>query len=267
MAQYGWENCPADARGQVEALLAAFQETLAEHLIGVYLHGSLAMGCFNPARSDLDVLVIIREPMSLEAKRAIAETLLRLSDQPAPVEISFLSQNDLTPWSYPTPFDYHYSENWREKQTRELASDDWRHWNDARKTDADLAAHITITLARGTCLFGQPISAVFPPVPAADYLASILADVEDFFAGRIAPANDPVYFVLNVCRVLAYVMESHISSKDEGGAWALTHLPQEFHGLIAQALAGYRGEQEAPFDAAVLERFEVYAAGLFMHGF
>lgn len=31
------------------------RDTLGENLIGVYLHGSAAMGCFNPAKSDLDL--------------------------------------------------------------------------------------------------------------------------------------------------------------------------------------------------------------------
>ena len=29
-----------------------------EHLTGVYLHGSLAMGCFNPQKSDIDVIIV-----------------------------------------------------------------------------------------------------------------------------------------------------------------------------------------------------------------
>ncbi len=258
MPRYSWSSCPADVRRQVEVLLAAFQEKLAEHLTGVYLHGSLAMGCFNPARSDLDLLVVIRQPMAVETKRAISGSLLRLSRQPAPVEISFLSQDDLTPWRHPTPFDLHYSETWRERYTRDLASGAWQRWNEERKTDADLAAHLTITRARGICLLGQPICEVLPAIPPTDYLVSILADVEDFFAGRIAPAKDPVYFVLNACRVLAYVIERHICSKDEGGAWALSALPAEFHEPIAQALAGYQEEEETPFAADALERFAAY---------
>jgi hypothetical protein len=50
-------------------------------------------------------------------------------------------------------------------------------------------------------------------------------------------------------------MERQICSKDESGIWALNALPVEFHGLIAQALAGHRDEKETPFDADALERF------------
>ena len=35
----------------------AAREAIGENLLGVYLHGSAAMGCFNPKSSDLDLLV------------------------------------------------------------------------------------------------------------------------------------------------------------------------------------------------------------------
>ena len=48
MALFGWHNCPGAVRAQVDQLTSTLSNLLAEHLIGIYLHGSLAMGCFNP---------------------------------------------------------------------------------------------------------------------------------------------------------------------------------------------------------------------------
>jgi predicted nucleotidyltransferase len=250
--QHGWAICPEDVRGQVAALLEAFQKTLGANLIGVYLHGSLAMGCFNPASSDLDLLVITEQPMSLEQKRAIAETLLRLSRHPASIEISFLSAADLTPWRYPTPFDLHYSEGWRERYEQDLAGDAWQHWNDSRQTDADLAAHITITRARGICLLGRSIAQMLPPVPRQDYIASIWGD---FLWARARATENPPYFILNACRIAAYLTDGRLCSKEEAGAWALNALPADMHSLISQALSIYRGEESRPFDTNALEQF------------
>ena len=252
MPQYGWATCLEDVRGQVAALLEVFQNTLGEHLTGVYLHGSLAMGCFNPAGSDLDLLVITEQPMSLEQKRALIEALLRLSRSPAPIEISFLSAADLTPWRYPTPFDLHYGEDWRERCEQALAGNGWRQWNDSHQTDVDLAAHITITRARGICLLGQPIAQVLPSVPRQDYIASIW---DDFLWARARAADNPPYFILNACRIAAYLLAGRLCSKEEGGAWALNTLPADFHMLISQALSTYRGDESQPFDADALEQF------------
>ena len=31
-----------------------------DNLTGIYLHGSLAMGCFNPNKSDIDLIIVIK---------------------------------------------------------------------------------------------------------------------------------------------------------------------------------------------------------------
>ena len=41
---------------------------LAENLVGIYLHGSAVMGCFNSKKSDIDLLVVVKETPSDEEK-------------------------------------------------------------------------------------------------------------------------------------------------------------------------------------------------------
>jgi Aminoglycoside adenylyltransferase, C-terminal domain len=240
MSQYGWDGCPPDGRRQVDRLIAGLQTCLAGNLTGVYLHGSLAMACFNPARSDVDLLVVARQAMPVETKRDLAALLLDVSCCPSPVEISCLCHADLVPWRYPTPFDFHYSEMWRDAYVRDLAGDSWRGWNAVRRDDEDLAAHITITRRRGVCLYGPPVGEVFPVVPRRDFLASVLGDVLSPEFGLDAVAKNPVYVVLNACRTLAYLRSGEILSKDEGGAWALLALPGRFHSTLVAALDAYR---------------------------
>jgi len=256
MAQSGWWDCPAPVRQQVEDFAAAVRSILADNLVGIYLHGSLAMGCFNADRSDVDLLVVTRQGIALEPKRALGKLLLRSSEAPRPIEISFVHQADLQPWQYPTPFDLHYGEGWRGRYEAELADDGWRHWNDTHRTDPDLAAHCTIMLTRGICLFGEPISAVFPPVPRADYVSALLYDVDT------APAwiaDNPVYGILNLCRVLWYLTDEQIASKDEGGVWAVEYLPEAHRPLVLQALNIYRGScEDTAFDPGALAEFAMY---------
>lgn len=46
---------------EINDLISTFvdstKDILGENLVGVYLHGSLAMGCFNPQRSDIDLII------------------------------------------------------------------------------------------------------------------------------------------------------------------------------------------------------------------
>jgi streptomycin 3"-adenylyltransferase len=263
MSQYGWADCPAPVRAQVEGLVAGLRTALGKNLIGVYLHGSLAMGCFNPTRSDLDLLVVTRRGMPVEMKREVTGLLLQVSGAPAPVEISFLRAADLRPWRHPTPYDFHYSEDWRERTRQALADGSWRAWNDAPPADPDLAAHIAITRRRGLRLRGAPIDQVFPVVPAADYLDSI---VRDFHWGRAGLGANPVYFILNTCRIMAYRRAGLICSKDEGGAWALPLLPEEHRAVVARALVAYRGDDPPPALDPAVERFAAYMAPLVAAG-
>jgi streptomycin 3"-adenylyltransferase len=250
MTRFGWQDAPRDVRDQVQRLVDALRAIVGDPLVGIYLHGSLAMGCFNPARSDVDLLAVTRGLLPSAAKRGLVALLLELSGQPAPLEISFLAHAHLHPWRHPAPFDLHYSEDWRTPWERAQANGDWGGLLAADACDADLAGHVTVVRSRGIVLCGPPIAEVFPPVPRQDYLASVLADVLspefglDAAPGSSAPA-DPVYVVLNACRTLAYLATGRVLSKEEGGRWALQALPRQYHPVIAAMLATYRSTEAA----------------------
>ncbi len=256
MSQYSWATCPTAVKTQVNTFCAYLQALLETNLSGIYLHGSLAMGCFNPDRSDIDLLVVTARGMSIETKRRVIQLLLHASMATSPIEISFLVEQQMFPFQHPLPFDLHYGETWRERYHRELENGAWTKWNDTILTDADLAAHFTIMMNRGSCLFGKPVKEVFPLVPARYYIASIVGDFADAREGRVMM---PVYFILNPCRVYAYLLEGSIFSKDEGGSWGLLTLPGEYHSVIVQALEIYRGSRkDEPFDVAALDLFATY---------
>ncbi len=252
MPQFGWNDCPAGLRRQATALVAGLQAALGDELAGVYLHGSLAMGCFNPQRSDLDVLVATRGRLAAEARPRLARLLLKLSGVPAPIELSVLSVADLHPWRHPAPYEFHYGEDWRDRTQAHLLTNTWPE-ADSTPTDPDLAAHLAVTLARGVSMWGPPAAEVLPTVPASDYIDSILAD---FRWGRDLLGVNPVYFVLNACRVRAFLAEGRYLSKDEGGAWGLRRLPEAHRPIIRQALRLYRGELAGEnWNSAALEAF------------
>jgi predicted nucleotidyltransferase len=252
MAQYSWSTCPSAVKAQVEDFVSATRLTLPDDLTGIYSHGSLAMGCFNPTRSDLDFLVITCRRMTVQEKRRIAVQILRISDQPSGFELSFLSEDQLTPWRYPTPYDFHYSEACRQRIRDELQTGDWQTWNDGEQHDPDLAAHITITRERGFVLFGAPIEEVFPPIPAAHYLDSVL---QDWYSVRDHIGANPVYSILNACRVYAYLRDGLITSKQEAGEWALDVLTDPDCAAVENALKIYRGDSGTAFDERALRHF------------
>ena len=110
--------------------------------------------------------------------------------------------------------------------------------------DPDLAAHFTVIKHRGLCVFGTPIDVMFADVPRECYVDSIVKDSEDSFKNIQERTSDekcvvPNYAVLNFCRVIAFLDQGVITSKMEGGAWALSHLPKQYHAVIRAAMKEY----------------------------
>jgi len=48
-----YNNCPEAIKSQIDLLINFSIQILENNLLGVYLHGSLAMGRFNPQLSDI----------------------------------------------------------------------------------------------------------------------------------------------------------------------------------------------------------------------
>jgi streptomycin 3"-adenylyltransferase len=81
----------------VHHFVSGLQHTVGPNLTGIYLHGSLAYGCFNPTQSDIDLLVFTKERMAVGTKRRVAHVLLQYSAHPVPLEVSVLSRDQIVP--------------------------------------------------------------------------------------------------------------------------------------------------------------------------
>jgi hypothetical protein len=160
MAQYDWDSCPASVRTQVQTLCEQVQAALEQTLVGIYLHGSLALGCFNVEQSDLDLLFVTRQPMAVKTKRQLMQVFLQSSQAPCPLELSVLVVSDMHPFRHPLPFDLHYSEYWRQQTQEDLVNGAWQYWNDETRSDPDLAAHLTV--ARHRALTLSPVRITSP---------------------------------------------------------------------------------------------------------
>jgi streptomycin 3"-adenylyltransferase len=253
-----WDTAPDPVRSQIKRFVRDSRAILGENLVGIYLHGSLAMGCFNPERSDIDLLVVTHRSMSPETKRLTAGLMLAQSGAPCPLEVSWVLESELKHWRQPFPYDLHFSEGWRKRFEANLNRLDWDVWGNEAKFDPDLAAHFTILLRRGgVVLFGPPVQQIFPVVPTGDYIDALLYDFEE---ARDQIQQIPVYGVLNLLRVFWYLRDGQISSKEEAGNWGTQVLPDaELRTIAAMAVASYIGEDPvAEFPKEGLARFARY---------
>lgn len=239
-------------QGLLNALLTSARIHFDTALSGVYLHGSLAMGCFHPEKSDLDLLFVIREGISDAQKLAFMEDVVQLNEL-APtkgIEMSVVREEYCREFVYPTPYELHFSGmhlDWFRRDPKDYVAR-------MRGVDPDLAAHFTITREYGITLFGPDVKEMFDMVPREAYIDSIWQDV----AGAAQDIlNDPMYVILNLCRVAAYLEEGRITSKKTGGQWLLEQIsaqcvPEFYVALVKKALYCYEnGEEMAVEEAAV----------------
>lgn len=235
----------------LNAAAEVFSRHLGDNLVGLYLHGSMAMGSFHPWSSDIDLLAVVAAPPREEAKLALARDIMVVAESGQPlrkIEFSVVTAGAAARPQHPIPYVQHYSPTWHDAYRESRAQPVLRGGE-----DADLAAHFTVTSRRGVVLLGAPIDQTFGPVPRQDYLRAVWCD--------IAPAPDdihsyPVYVILNLCRTLRFLREDIVGSKAEGAAWALCQ--QElapWHALISTAAQEYAGAPAHPYDQEQLSAF------------
>jgi streptomycin 3"-adenylyltransferase len=201
-------------------LTRRLEDMLGESLVGVYLHGSLVLGDFSAMRSDVDVLAVVKRPLSPSKKDAIAEVA---RSHPG-LELHVVHQCTIAPVEAP-PFELHAGSG--------KVVDGAGH-----PGDTDLPMHFAVLREHGRALRGPPPAIVFPPVPRALLLRS--------FAGELRWAEEhasPSYQVLNACRALRFLEEGVLCSKLEGAEWARARGLRR--GLVDAAVRHRRGLTEA----------------------
>ncbi len=211
----------------LEWLLPAWQATLADNLIGVYLHGSLVSGDYDDALSDIDLVTVLeRDPTEADIERLRplhADLVARFPHWDDRVEVAYISrralgvfQTEVSPIGIISP---------GEPLHRVQAGIDWlMNWYRIREG--------------GVILLGPSPADFIPPISFADYVAC----VRDHLLGWRG-YNPPVdthhgslaYVVLTMCRGLRTVQEGVAGSKVQAAAWAKAAFP-EWAGLIEQAL-------------------------------
>lgn len=219
---------------ELTRFVTIMKEELMDSLTGIYLHGSLAMGCFHSSSSDMDLLIIVEEPIAKHTARKIISRVVELEKNQSSkrgYEFSIVKGQVLKPFQYPTPFELHYSEAHRDRYEHDP------EYVCGGGEDKDLAAHFVVALERGLCLYGDPLIHVCDPVPREAYVDAIYYDIQD---AKNDILDQPVYMVLNLCRVLMFLQDGVVASKQEGGEWGIHHVPNDYQALIEGCLYAYK---------------------------
>lgn len=240
----GGPALPDADRRQLERLREIVLDVLGPEVVGAYLFGSAVVGGLKPA-SDLDLLAVVRRPVTLEEKRRLVERLLAISWRQVPegrwrrVELTLVMESEIRPWRYPPLMDFQYGDWLRDA----FASGDPEPWQPV--ANPDLALLLTMALLADSPVLGPPPGEVLDPVPRADLLAVMAGEVDDMVADIHGDTRNAV---LTLARIWSTVATGVIQAKDAAADWALERLPEEHRAVLARARAVYLGHEEERWD-------------------
>lgn len=235
-----WPHCDPAVKEYLRRFAQLLEDALDGRLVGLYLHGSLAMGSYYPPKSDMDVIGVVDEKLNPTlAENLLYEIALFARERPTlgDIEHSLITLETAKTVPNPTPYEIHYSSSWSEGiLSRAVRYSDLQH-------DPDLLCHLMYVKKRGVCLFGEPIEKVFGQVSWDDFMFSILDDLAWILEDENI-LESPYYCILNVCRVAGLLVTGvhEPLSKDEGGLWGLSYFPEDYAPLVSKALAIYHDE-------------------------
>ncbi|WP_051627740.1 aminoglycoside adenylyltransferase domain-containing protein [Exiguobacterium chiriqhucha] len=247
----------ADFPDETSPFIEQFVRDLADVTDAIqhaYVHGSVTMGGFHPRQSDVDLLFVSDRDLSDEERLGLMRLCLATSTQPYPLELTVMTERALQEWVHPSPFEFHYSEQWR-MRLEEMSIDELLH-EQREMTDSDLSAHVKVIMERGCVLFGTPMHELLVGFEEAHYIQAIKDDALDCLSSL---DNHPVYSVLNLVRVMAYETDGRVLAKREVLEWAKRQsIPTDLLHVIQKAAAAYAGE-DSTFSRSELIDFYIFA--------
>jgi predicted nucleotidyltransferase len=158
-----------EVQAYLDRVVSTLRDGLGDELVGVYLHGSLAMGAFHPGRSDVDILAVCATSLPRERRMAIGAALVAIPT-PSPggdLELSLVTEAAVRSRSAVPPFEVHASTH--EEPFVVDGSD--------RPGDGDLVIHFAMARARGRALVGPEPGELFPEPVRASLIEAFLADL------------------------------------------------------------------------------------------
>jgi len=243
----------------LKLLLKNVQSVLDTYFIGLYLHGSLALGDFDPGHSDIDFVVVTTRELPVKLISDLETMHSSIKDSGLEwvnkLEGSYISKKALlryNPDDTPRP---HVNEG------KFFVARDERDWVIIRH----------ILRESGVVVAGPPVRPLIAPVSPDELRRAVLEVLATWWAPMLdkpglrfsGPGYQP-YAVLTMCRALYTLKHGNIVSKPVSARWALEALDKRWTKLIESALSWHDGdptgdiEQTRQFMSYTIEQAELY---------
>lgn len=251
---------------QATQVVTLVQNVLGDAVLGIYLHGSGALGTLHPT-SDIDLFAVTSRRTTDYERRELIERLLPISGPGDPtgrarsINLEIVAQGDVRPWRYAAHLDFQFGDWYRP----EFARGNFAPW---KADNPDVALLVKVVLQADHPFFGPSAAELLDPVPPGDVRRAMLASIPDLLSYL---EGDERNVILTFVRIWTTLATGVIRSKDGAADWAQPLLPPEHRTVLEHARAIYLGDapeewgdllpRVRPFVDHVIGEIERIAAG------
>lgn len=215
----------------LERLLAGARSVLADDFVGLYLHGSLAVGGFNPEVSDVDFVAVTAGPLSEEVVAQLAQMHRELAEADSPwateVEGSYIPRPALRRYNPAGARHPHV-----ERGSSALG---------VEQHDSDWVINRYVLREHGVVVAGPDPETMIEPIGPDELRHAVRnllwwweLQLED--STRLEKDGYQAYAVLTMCRVLYTLEHGDVVPKAEAARWAQGAISGPWSLLIERAL-------------------------------
>ncbi len=205
-----------DALRFAERLARSCSQALGKGVAGTILHGSLTLGDYIPGRSDVDLLVVVEDPLTDARIRAVASAVA--GQQPPPPGRVDLRAVTRSVAAAPTPAP------WMELYVELDSRLETGMQVEAHRPERDLVVELSACRAHGRSLLGADPSALIGEVPP-EWVVGVGEHQLAVWQKRPFDSRHAELIVLTTCRIWRFAEEHRHCSKSEAGEWALGREP------------------------------------------
>jgi predicted nucleotidyltransferase len=226
-----------------QTLASACAEALGKTVAGMILHGSLTLDAYVPGHSDVDLLVVVKDPLTDAQLAALTEALAAQRQRaPGPVDLRVVTRQVA---ASPTPAPP------MEAYLRLTPTSGVRVEGHQHPGERDLAVELSVCRAHGRSLLGAAPAELIGEVPDRWVVAAGDAQLGAWQAIGDDPACAELT-ALTACRVWRFAEEGRHCSKTAAGAWALRRDPTLQ--AVRDALRQRHRDPTTPIDPAQVQR-------------
>lgn len=238
------KQVPKEVSALLDELRTRLPVILGSGLTGVYIYGSLTQGAFDPARSDIDCLIVTAGDLSDEQFTGLGKWLSELEKKNSwtpRLQMQFLLRDEVLVMNSKSCL-YQFGQLNR------------------GSSDGNPIVWMNV-LESGITLFGAPPESFVPEITTATLSEALVRETGYLRCEIENPAGEwrdvpkyRAYAVLTLCRILYSHATGKIASKPAAATFVRDSLPIELQGIVKTALSP-GAEYSADIPLARIEKF------------